>query len=195
MGMKNCQVRVKPLLLIVCLIGFVLSFLSHRCHAWRGMYVCKKKLQKVAANTLISTVLLANSHTIGISQAKVDATPLDIDKLSKASYRGHIKFEIVGLKKLIKNGEYMTIHKEIEHYKPLFEANALKGKTDSAVATEAEVEGIRVEFTNKFKELDELTTTATATEADAEKAYSLYLAIEQSFSGIVKAYGSTAAPL
>ena len=159
------------------------------------MYVCKKKLQKVAANTLISTVLLANSHTIGISQAKVDATPLDIDKLSKASYRGHIKFEIVGLKKLIKNGEYITIHKEIEHYKPLFEANALKGKTDSAVATEAEVEGIRVEFTNKFKELDELTTTATATEADAEKAYSLYLAIEQSFSGIVKAYGSTASPL
>ena len=154
-------------------------------HAWK----LQQKLSKIVTTSVISASLLG----LGPAHAKVDSTPLDIDKLSKASYRGHIKFEIVGLKKLIKNREYSTIHKEIEHYKPLFEPNVLQGKTEPTAATAAEVEGIRSEFANKFKELDELTITATASEADAEKAYSLYLAIEQAFSGIVKAYGSTAA--
>ena len=176
------QMVKRMLCLCIVLLGMTFPSINN---AWRV-----QKLQKAVTIGVISATIFSNRE---ITHAKVDSTPLDIDKLSKASYRGHVKFEIVGLKKLIRNGEYSTIHKEIEHYKPLFEPNVLQGKTEPTAATAAEVEGIRAEFASKFKELDELTTTATAIDADAEKAYSLYLSIEQAFNGIVKAYGSTAA--
>ena len=128
----------------------------------------------------ISSSSYAFSST-SFALAKVDPYPLEVAKLSAASYRGHIKFELVGLKKLIKAGDWSTIHTEIEHYKPLYEPNVLAGLVDRSVS-ESDAEAVRSEFAGKLQQLDKLAVASSAkptsleeASADRNEAFDVYL--------------------
>ena len=150
----------------------------------------------VFETTGIDKSLFSNVQS-SVAHAKVDSEPLEISKLSKASYRGHVKFEIVGLKKLIREAHWAEILKEIDYYKPLFTPLVFANELGSPESSTAE--DVRKQLESDFKELATLASNSGQLglgidKENVEKALDVYFKIENSFGALIRCYGSTAAP-
>jgi len=144
----------------------------------------RKSFHFVHVFTLISLspiVPITAQFSNTIANAKVDTIPLDLSKMAKASYRGHVKFEIVGLKKLIKASDWASIAKEVEYYQPLFIPDALANQFDKETAVSAE--RARKELASKFIFLRDAVMEETP---NLEKTTDAYFSVERSFSDLIQ---------
>jgi len=119
---------------------------------------------------------------------------LDVRQMAKAAYRGHVKFEIVGLKKLIKAQDWAEIRHEIEHYAPLFEEGALPLDDFESYSDADIAEASRKELTKAFRKMDAIAQGEGGPEgrpATVEAATTTYFMIESLYSNVVRCYGST----
>lgn len=102
--------------------------------------------------------------------------------IAKASYRGHVKFEIVGLKKLIKTGDWKQLSSDVKYFQPLFE----NGNNDP------KVEQTINELASQFKKLDKVASESQQdvgiVTSNVEVATNAYFEIEKLFNDLLMGY-------